>query len=211
MSSASSLVSSTNHVEVPFIIVQIGDYTFGHCGKPDIAKLKTKFNIEYPNYMESLNITKINGSVNTYTLTMTYAITSQDDPNRFEKVFSSISNSRTIILKYGDWNSPSHIYKDEKAIITKLTTRVNLKNSTIQYIINCTSDALALTGASHTFSAKKAKPSDEIKRLLKNKTYGLKDLFTGMKSVDPSIFIDGTDKVVQLEAKPSMNVLDYIS
>lgn len=211
MSRASSLVSSNNHVEVPFIIVQIGEYTFGHCGKPEINKLRTKFNIEYPNYMESLNITKINGAVNTYTLTMTYAITSKDDPNRFEKVFSSISNSRTIILKYGDWNSPSHIYKDEKAIITKLTTRVNMKNSTIQYIINCTSDALSLNGVSFSFGAKKTKPSDEIKRLLKNKRYGLTELFTGMKSTDPSNFIDGSDIEVQLEARPSITIFDYIS
>lgn len=211
MSRAAALISSASHVESPFIIVEIGEYKFGHCSKPDRDKMRGIFHIDYPNYMESLNITKINGAINTYVLTMTYAITEQDDPNRFEKVFSSVSNTRMIRLKYGDWNSPSFIFKDEEAIITKLTTRVNMKDSTINYVVNCTSNSLSLTASSDFFYAKKAKPSDEIKRLLSNKNYGLLEIFPGMKNADFSNFIDGSDQTVQLEAKPSMGVLDYIS
>ena len=206
-----ALVSSQNHVESPFIIVTIGDYKFGHCGKPDRNKLLGNFNIEYPNYMESLSIVKVNGTVNTYNLTMTYAITQNDDPNRFEKVFSSISNSRIIRLSYGDWNAPAFIYKEEEAIITKLTTKVNMKNSSIQYVISCTSNALSLTAGAHSFPAKVAKPSDEIKALLTNKSYGLLEIFSGMKKSDFANFIEGNDKTVQIEAKPSIGVLDYIS
>lgn len=211
MSQAAALVSTLNHVESPFIIVQIGDYTFGHCTKPDKYKLQEHYNITYPNYMDSLNITKINGAVNTYVLTMTYAITQNDDPNRLEKVFSSISNTRTIHLKYGDWNAPSFIYKNEEAIITKLTTKVNMRNSSIQYIINCTSNALSLTIESYPFLAKKARPSTEILNLLKDKRYGLTDIFKGMKNTDFLSFIAHDDQEVQLEAQPSMGVLDYIS
>lgn len=208
---AASLVSSQNHVEVPFIIVEIGEYKFGHCEKSYRGKMKENFQIEYPNYMDSLNVVKINGAVNTYVLTMTYAITEFDDPNRFEKVFSSISNSRMIKLTYGDWNSPSFIFRNEEAIITKLTTKVNMKNSSIQYIINCTSNALTTTINTHSFPAKMAKPSDEIKRLLTNKSYNLLEIFKGMKNTDFSNFIDGSDKTVQLEAKPSISILEYIS
>lgn len=211
MERAAALVSSQNHVEVPFIIVNIGKYRFGHCGKTDRSKLSSTFHIEYPNYMESLNITKINGAVNTYVLTMTYAITENDDPNRLEKVFSSISNSRTVTLQYGDWNAPSFIYKEETAIITKLTTKVNMKNSSIQYVVNCTSSALSLTAGSFPFPAKYAKPSEEIKRLLDDRIYGLLEIFPGMKRADFANFIDGSDKPVQLEAKPSIGILDYIS
>lgn len=211
MSRASALVSSSNNIEVPFIVVEIGNYKFGHCGKSDRSKLNNTFQIDYPNYMDSLSITKVNGAINTYVLTMTYAITQTDDPNRFEKVFSSISKSRMIKLSYGDWNSPSFIYKKEEAIITKLTTKVNMRNSTIQYIINCTSNALSLTAGTYSFSAKRAKPSDEIKRILSNKNYSLLELFRGMKDKDLSLFIDGSDKVVQIEAKPSISLLDYIS
>lgn len=211
MSFAASLVSSSNHVEVPFIIVKIGKYTFGHCGKPDRQRLSGTFKIDYPNYMDSLNIVKVNGAVNTYTLTMTYAVTEYDDPNRLEKVFSSISNSRTVVLQYGDWNSPSFIYKEEEAIITKLTTKVNMKNSTIQYVVNCTSNALSLTAVTPSFGATFGKPSDEIKKLLANKEYRLLEIFPGMKSADFANFIDGSDKEVQIEAKPTIGILDYIS
>lgn len=211
MNYAASLVSSQNHVEVPFIVVKIGKYKFGHCSKPDRPKMSQVFKIEYPNYMESLNITKINGSVNTYVLTMTYAITENDDPNRLEKVFSSVSNTRMITLSYGDWNAPAFIYKEEEAIITKLTTKVNLKNSTIQYVINCTSNALSLTACTASFGAKTAKPSDEIKKLLNNKRYNLLEIFPGMKRSDFANFIDGSDKTVQIEAKANIGILEYIS
>lgn len=209
--SGSVLVSSQNHVETPFIIVRVGNYTFGHCAKPDRKKLSGTFNIEYPNYMDSLSIVKVNGAVNTYVLTMTYAITERDDPNMFEKVFGSISNSRKIVLSYGDWNAPSFIYKEEEAVITKLTTKVNLKNSSIQYIVNCTSNALSLTAGAHSFPAKVAQPSSEIRRLLSDKSFGLLDIFPGMKSADFADFIDGSDQTVQLEAKPSIGILEYIS
>lgn len=211
MNYASALVSSQNHVETPFIIVKIGNYTFGHCSKPDRHKMSQVFRIEYPNYMESLNITKINGSVNTYVLSMVYAITENDDPNRLEKVFSSVSNTRMLKLSYGDWNAPSFIYKEEEAIITKLTTKVNMKNSTIQYVINCTSNALSLTACTASFPAKRAKPSDEIKKLLNNKSYRLLEIFPGMRSEEFSNFIDGSDQTVQIEAKPSIGILEYIS
>lgn len=208
-----ALVSSHNSVEVPFVIVQIGNYTFGHCDKIYKNRLQTQFNITFPNYMESLNITKINGAINTYVLTMTYAITEQDDPNRLEKVFSSVSNTRDVIFKYGDWNAPAFIFKEEEAIITKLTTKVDVKSSKITYVINCTSKALSLTAGSFSFPARYAKPSDVIKELLNNSRYGLKDIFKGMSKagVSTDTFIASDDKCVQIEAKPSIGILDYIS
>ena len=213
MSQAAALVSTQNHVEAPFIIIRIGEYTFGHCEKSYKSKLQTHFKITYPNYMESLNVTKINGAINTYVLNMKYAITQYDDPNMLEKVFSSISKSRTIYLSYGDWNAPSFIYKEEEAIITKLTTRVNLQSSSIDYVINCTSSALSLTAGTFQFPARYAKPSDVMIGLLNNKGYGLQDIFTGMRNLTTTgfaNFIDGSDKSVQLEAK-NCNVIEYIS
>ena len=210
MSRASSLVSTQNHVEAPFIIVKIGEYTFGHCDKEYKNKLQTQFNITYPNYMESLSIVKVNGAVNTYTLNMVYAITPMDDPNRLEKVFSSISNSRLIYLSYGDWNAPSFVYKEEEAIITKLTTRLNVENSTIQYTIQCTSNALALTSGVLPFPARTDKPSDVLIELLTNKGYGLTNLFKGMEGKDPLLFISGDDQTVELQARTA-TILEYIS
>lgn len=206
-----SLVSTQSHVETPFIVVKIGNYTFGHCGRSDRLKLQNTFNITYPNYMEALNITKLNGAVNTYTLSMVYAITANDDPNKLEKVFSSVSNTRTLKLSYGDWSAPQFIYKEEEAIITKISTQVNMRNSTIQYTITCTSTSLKLSSTPFSFPAKFAKPSDEIKALFSNNRYGLFDIFKGVTSTNIEELIASDDKAVQLEAKPSVNVLDYIS
>lgn len=209
-----ALLSSQNHIEVPFIIVKIGNYTFGHCEKIYRNRLQTDFNITFPNYMENINIVKVNGAVNTYNLTMIYGITPQDDPNRLEKVFSSISNSRTMKISYGDWNTPGFIYKDEEVLINKLTTNVSLKDSCIRYTINCTSSTALLTAGSFSFPARKAKPSDVLFELLANKRYGLTNIFTGMSNlttVANESFIARDDKAVQLEAKSSINVFDYIS
>ena len=81
--------------------------------------------------MNSLDITKINGAVNTYQLKMEYPIQNGDDPNLLEKVFSSISQTRKITLSYGDWNAPTYIYKNEEAIITQLKTNIDFKASKI--------------------------------------------------------------------------------
>lgn len=209
-----SLVSVQTRVESPFIIVKIGNYTFGHCAhKSERQKLGSLLNITFPNYMESINIIKINGSVNTYTIGMVYGITETDDPNMLERVFSSVSNSREITISYGDWNMPSFIYKEETAIITKVTSRVDFQNSRINYQISCTSKALSLRAGTFSFGARTAKPSDVIFELLTNKGYGLTDIFPGMANlttVRNNGIIASDDKAVQIEAKKNISVLDYI-
>ena len=215
MSVSSSLVSAQNRVESPFIIVKIGEYTFGHCvSKSQRSELASTLKVVYPNFMESLNITKINGAVNTYTIKMIYCITERDDPNMLEKVFSSVANSRKIVLSYGDWNMPAFIYKEEEAIITKVSTALNMDASQITYTINCTSTALALKAGKFSFPAKNAKPSDELINLLNDKRYGLIDIFSGMKDYKQtgfSNFIRRDDQTVQLEKQDSINILEYIS
>lgn len=212
---SSSLVSTQNRVESPFIIVKIGEYTFGHCSARERRDaLHNVLRVVYPNYLQSLDIVKINGAVNTYTLKMIYGITQYDDPNMLEKVFSSISQSRTITLSYGDWNAPGYIYKDEEAIVTKILSSVDFKNSQIVYTISCTSTSLALKAGTYSFSSCKAKPSDVIIRLLRNERYGLTNIFRGMKSYKTDLLsklIASDDKSVRIQAKSSINILDYIS
>ena len=134
--------------------------------------------------MESLHITKINGQVNLYTLNLVYGITQFDDPNKLDKVFASVADTRKITLTYGDWNQPGYIYREEEALITKLTTNVNFGNSQIRYTLNCTSSAMLLNSGSFGFPAFRAKPSDIIKNtLLANQAYGLSSVFAGMSSL----------------------------
>lgn len=208
-----SLISYETKVESPFVIIKIGDYTFGHCAKPSNRAALKSFGVTYPNYVNGISIKKINGAVNTYTIKMTYAITEYDDPNMLEQVFSSVSQTRKITLSYGDWSLPQYIYKDEEAILTKISSNVDFNNSKIEYTLSATSVALATSSGSHDFEARTMKPSDRIKELIKDKTLGLDQIFTGMSNLDDAMInklIVGNDKEVSLKAQKT-SVLNYIS
>ena len=209
----SSLVSTQNRVESPFIIVKIGEYTFGHCSKLSERKnLSQLLTVEFPNFMDSLDIVKINGAINTYTLRMVYGITETDDPNLLEKVFASISDYRELTLSYGDWNMPGFIYKEETAMITEITSDVDFESSKIVYTLKCTSSALSLTAGKYNFSARRAKPSTVIRELITDRSTGLLDVFYGMKDKTKlSSLIETDDKIVTLLAKSSITIFDYIS
>jgi hypothetical protein len=209
------LISTENFVESPFVIVKLGNYTFGsYTGKRENIVLGSTLRVTYPNFMKSINVVKINGQVNTYTLKMTYAINENDDPNMLEKVFSSIRNSREMTLTYGDWNSPSNIYKEETALITSIKSSVSMNSSKIDYTIEGVSNALNLNSALYDFPAREAKPSDVIKELLFSPIYGMQKVFTGMvskKNVNNSNLIASDDKKVKILPKPATSTIDYIN
>ena len=217
---ALNLLSNMAHVETPFIIVTIGEYTFGAYSRKDKnvinqTNLFTKIHaINYPNYMKSLTVNKINGTVNTYTINMVYPITQGDDPNLLEKVFSSVSSDRTLKISYGDLYAPAYIYKEELAIITDIKSNFNLEASSISYTITCTSSALATSAGTLTFRRRNAKPSTVIKEILYDSRYGLLDIFTGMKDKDLIMqkgLIAGDDKVVTIEAQSGLTVFQYLT
>lgn len=201
-----SLVSSTNVVEAPFIVATIGGVSFGCCSDMSNGQ-RISGSVTYPNYMKSIRIVKINGALNTYTLTMEYPITERDDPNLIEYAFSAASKSREITLSYGD--GCNHMFKDEVALITKVTSNIDFSNSKIVYNISATSKALSLTAGSFSFPPRLSKPSDCIKELINNVAYGLSTIFTGMRGSAISNLIAGNDKKVRIEAKKATNVLDY--
>lgn len=210
-----NLLSSPSLVESPFIIVKIGKYTFGRYTTMGMIAPTFTTKVMYPDYMSSIDIVKINGAVNTYTIKMVYAITVGDDPNLLEKVFSSVSQTRKIKISYGDCSSPSFIFREEEAIITNVQSSVDVSGSKISYIISCTSTSLALKAGSYNFSAYASKkPSDIIWDMLENKAYGITDIFYGMhslKEVKKYNLIWRDDKEVKIEAKQKMNILDYLN
>ena len=132
-----SLLSPTVRIQIPWIKVTIGTFTFGAFSKvpasdkDDQDHYWTTYNVQYPNFVQSLDITKINGQVNQYTLILKYPVTQTDDPNFFEKVFSSVSKTRKIVFSYGDISLPTYIYKDEEAIITDVNSQFNLLSPSI--------------------------------------------------------------------------------
>ena len=102
-----SLVSDAALVQAPIIIVKIGNYTFGKYEKVGNYA-------QYPNYIQSLRVEKINGQVNKYSLEIQYGITEYNDPNYFDKVFSSVSKTREIEFSYGDTANPAFMFKNEQ-------------------------------------------------------------------------------------------------
>ena len=206
---STSLTSFPSLVEAPFIIVKVGDYTFGSYTK---SGSYSSAQVTFPNYMKSLNITKVNGMVNIYSIRMEYAISFGDDPNRLDKIFSSVSDTREITLSYGDWSSPSYIYREETAIITKVDSQVDFNNAKISYTISCTSDSNLLASAKFNFPKRVMKGSDALKEVLFNKKYGMQEVFSGMRSKQSVLdnnLIASDDKVITLNSKTACSPLDY--
>lgn len=213
-----SLLSSSARVQAPWIKVSIGNYTFGVFNKTKAADKDqdghyyTTFNVQYPNFVQRLEIVKINGQVNQYTLSLVYPVTQTSDPNFFEKVLSSVSKSRKIIFSYGDMSMPTYIYRNEEAIITKVKQSFNLKGGgEISYTINAVSSAALSAGGSWTFQGTTGRPSDIIKKVLKDKRYGLTNLFTGMNASNIDMLIAGDDKEVSIGSKRNISAIDYIT
>lgn len=204
-----NLTSIPTLVQSPFIIVTIGGVTFGsYTGNGYSGK------VTYPNFMKSMSVVKVNGTVNTYTLNFQYQVRYGDDPNLLDKIFSKATVDRAIKFQYGDWNAPAYIYKEEKAIITNVTSSLDMNNSLISYTVNATSDAIGLSSTTYNFASREAKPSDVLLQLLSNNKYGLKKVFTGMRNntqVLSNNLIASNDKKVKLLAQTNVTVLDYIN
>ena len=212
-----SLLSSQARIQAPWIKVTIGNYTFGVFDRKTKEREKNasgnyeSYNITYPNYVQSLNIIKINGQINQYTLRIDYPVKFNDDPNFFEKVFSSVSNTRKIVFSYGDAATPSYVYKDEEAIITGVSQDFNLESGVISYTVNAVSSSVVGTTGSFTFiSPGVEKPSKIIKDVFKNTNYGLRSLFKGMSNSNLDKLIAGDDRAIKIDTKTNISPLDYI-
>jgi hypothetical protein len=152
--------------------------------------------------------------LNTYTLALKYQITPGDDPNFFEKVFSQNSATRRMIISYGDYSNPSFMYKEEQCTITDIKSSIDFKSSAISYTITAISDALSLNAGTYTFPERTAKPSEVIKEILYNKTYGILDIFYGMRNRELIMskgLIAGDDQVVYIGPKNGITVLNYLN
>ena len=210
---STNLLSTNSLVETPFVILKVGNYTFG-----SYKQTKNGDNllaVDFPNYIDKLEVIKVNGSVNQYTISLTYQIQYGDNPNLLDEIFSTVGYG-TVYISYGDWSSPTFAFKEESALITDLTSNVNFGSSKITYTLKCTSNAVALAATSFTFGQRHAKPSDVIKEMmyLSGNKYGLSDVFPGMVTHRTTAYgnwIASDDKVVTIEAKASIDPVSYIN
>lgn len=198
-----SVVSVPSIVEAPYIIAKIGGVEIGKFGKN-----------EFPNYMNSINISKINGTLNTYTLNLSHQVQAGEDPNYLDKIFSSVASDRIIYLSYGDYSEPSTIFSEEKCIITGVSSQVDVASARINYTVKCISDAISLTNKSYSFGSTTAKGSDVLKDLLFNPSYGLQKVFTGMVNKNEVLSrndIVSDDKVVKIPAAKNVTLISYMN
>ena len=161
--------------------------------------------------MQSINIVKVNGTVNQYTINMVYQIEPGQDPNLLDKIFSSVGYGK-IKISYGDYSSPSFIFREEEAIITKLTSNIDFSSSRITYTLFCTSNALQLAARSYNFPGVVCKPSDKIIEVLFSEKYGLRQVFTGMKNKTIARrLIAGDDRETDLKPQEGMSPIAYLN
>lgn len=210
-----SLLSDTVRVSAPFIRVDIGGYSFGvyeeQTRKLDKSGLWRNVSVKYPNYIQSLNIKKINGTVNTYNLTFVYPITYDSDPNFFEKVFSSVSDTRKITFTYGDSMLPEDVYLNEEALITNVTSNLEVNSSRITYNVTAIGDTAVSLASQNSWDPVYEQPSKIIAGLIADESYHLTEIFYGMKNRSPYEFIDCNDARVEIPACPNKSIMDYIA
>lgn len=209
---STSLLTYPTNVESPFILLTVGDVTFGTY---ETQRVGSKLYVNYPNFIQSLEVEKTNGQINEYKINLVYKIQQGDDPNLIDKIFSSVGYGK-VKISYGDFNAPNFIYKDEEAIILKLTSNVDFSSAKITYTLLCTSTAFGAMGSSFYFGPTKDKPSNVIKKILfsEKSKYGLTQIFTGMKSWSQVVgngWIATNDKTVNIEAKDNIDPLSYIN
>lgn len=212
---SNNLLTTPTLVESPFIMLKVGDYTFGSYSiDGSYQNVNSAVTVNYPNYMTGIRITKVNGQVNQYQITMTYQIRNGDDPNLLDKIFSSVGYGK-VYISYGDWNAPKFIYKEEEAIITKLNTNVDFANSRITYTLSCTSNALMLMAGYYDEPAGTLKPSERIRQMIydEESKYHLQQIFNGFAN-DKDFFwscIASDDVSVEVTAKRGIDPLSYIN
>ena len=213
-----NILSTTTRVEAPFIEVTIGSYVFGRYARTtettynSVGELTRQVKEYFPNYVNQIDVTKINGSVNNYTISLIYVIEPGDDPNKIDKILSNVSTTRKILVSYGDCNSPSSIYREEQAIITNVSQSFDIQSSRITYTISAVSSATLARGLTITRPIIYKKPSEVIRELLNDPNTGLIDIFYGMRTSEAQAkLIASEDKEVTIEAKTNISVLDYLN
>lgn len=193
-------------IQAPFIEMDIAGYVIGsYRGNLD----------DYPNYISSLDVKKINGEINQYTISLIYQIRPGEDPNLLDRLFSKVRYNK-ISIRYGDCESGA-LFKDSEAIITNITQNRDYASSRITYTVYATSACNYVTSIKFDFPATVDRPSNIIRNLLYDNTQTsnlLLEAFPGMRNktqVESTNLIPNNDCVLNIEAKKNINTLSYIN
>lgn len=203
-----TLLSSQSLVEAPVIILKLGGKVIGGYGNEGDM---------YPNYIQSLNVEKISGKINKYTINLVYQVRYGEDPNFIDKLLSMTGFTNKINIIYGDSNYPSGIYRDDEAIVTDVTFNEDVSNKQIKYTITALSSIISSTGKLSTYPSITDKPSNAIRNLLYSNNEDsrlLLDSLSGMKNrtlVDSNGLIPNDDAVVTTQKMINVSTISMLN
>ena len=199
-----NLASFPNLVEAPFIEVNLNGITIGGYNHQED---------KYPNHINSLEVEKINGRINTYTINITHQVRAGEDPNFIDSLLSRTGVRNKVKIKYGD-SAYNAFYKEEEAYILDVTYSESVTSSSINYTITAVSSVGSIQTAYYNFSGVESKPSTQIINMLYNNKYTSNQLLSvlgGMSNKtqvlssgliptdDKSLWIPGGDNMSLVE------------
>ena len=201
-----ALSMSEYNVEAPMIELDLGGYTIGS------YKGSTE---RYPNYLTSMEVTKVNGEINKYSITVVHQIRTGEDPNLIDRLLSTVRYNE-IEIRYGDCNS-GQLFRDEKAIITNVSMNRDYASSRITYKIEATSAGELVSSRKMTFHSKSSRPSDVIRWLLYENSATstlLLNAFPGMRNrtlVESNHLLPNDDIALDIAHKQNIGIISYIN
>lgn len=187
-------------VEAPYFELDISGVKFGGY-----------HNKKIPNYVRSLTVRKINGSINEYSISLIHQIRPGDNPNYIDNILSA-QGFNYISLKYGNANT-GQIFRDQKALITNVAQTFDFTSCNIVYNISATSIAAETAAQRYNFSEYEGKLSDRIRWLLYESVTDILDIFPGMASraeVEKLGLIPTNDKSVVIGAQTGVTAINYL-
>lgn len=202
-----SLLSFPTWVQAPTLIVSFNGITIGGYGNSGD---------KYPNYIESLEVNKVNGKINSYTINLIHQIRFGEDPNTIDKLLSNTGYLNKLKIKYGD-SSVGMYYHEVDAVIREVTYSENPESSTINYTINALSSIGVADSAYSNFASVVDKPSNVIRNLLydnPNTSPTLLSSFPGMRDrqrVESLGLIPSSDSEVTIGGMQNVTINTYLT
>lgn len=170
-----NLASYPNLVEAPFIEVDMNGITIGGYNHQED---------KYPNNLVSLDIEKVNGRINNYTINIIHQVRAGEDPNFIDSLLSRTGIRNKIKIKYGD-SAYGAFFREDEAYIIDVTYTEDVVGAKISYVIKAVSSVGAIQEAYFNFPGINSKPSTEIINMLynnKNTSTQLLALLGGMQN-----------------------------
>ena len=202
-----SLLSFPSLVEAPTIVLDFNGIKIGGYGNTGD---------KYPNYIKSMEIKKVNGRINTYTINLDYQVRPGEDPNFIDKLISRTGYRNPLRILYGDSNYPTVSYREEETIITDVKHNEDVASYTIHYNITALSSLAVAQVIQTNFNNATTRPSTAINELLYDSgelSDSMINLFPGMANRNEVArlgLIPTNDKVVNIGGMNNVNPITYL-